>query len=118
MEDKKGKLLRESIEYSVKIIHLYDGINRLGFMKNQLARAATSIGANVHEAEYAESPEDFVHKLKIALKEYHESEYWLMVLGRCVPELADEVERLRKDAGAIRYMLIASIRTRLRNLRA
>lgn len=73
---------------------------------------------SVHEAEYAESPEDFVHKLKIALKECHESEYWLMVLGRCVPELADEVERLRKDAGAIRYMLIASIRTRLRNLRA
>ena len=73
---------------------------------------------SVHETEYAESPEDFVHKLKIALKECHESEYWLMVLGRCVPELADEVERLRKDAGAIRYMLIASIRTRLRNLRA
>ena len=110
-EQKKGKLIRLSIAFSVKVIALHDRINQKGFLKNQLARAATAIGANIHEADYAESRSDFIHKLKIALKECHESEYWLMVLAESCPELAEEAHMLRHDAGGIRYMLIASINT-------
>lgn len=44
---------------------------------NQLSRSATSIGANVAEAQSSESASDFIHKMKIAQKEAHETEYWL-----------------------------------------
>ncbi|MCB0410210.1 MAG: four helix bundle protein, partial [Flavobacteriales bacterium] len=44
---------------------------------NQILRSGTSIGANVKEAQNAESKKDFIHKLKIALKEADELEYWL-----------------------------------------
>ena len=106
---KDGKLLRASMQFSIQILHLHDKIDRLSFMKNQMARAATAIGANIHEAEYAESAHDFVHKLKIALKECHETEYWLKILGSAFPNLFNEAELLRGAAGRIRCMLIASI---------
>ena len=113
---KAGKLLRSSVSLSVNMVNLYDRIEKKSYLKNQLARAATAIGANIHEASYAESDEDFIHKLRIALKECHETEYWLTVLNECIPQLAEETHILRKDAGAIRNMLISSINTRLISL--
>ena len=113
---KEGKLLRTSISLSVSIVNLYDRIEKKSYLKNQLARAATAIGANIHEATYAESGDDFIHKLRIALKECHETEYWLTVLNECVPQLSEETYAIRKNAGAIRYMLISSINTRLASL--
>ena len=113
---KEGKLIRTSISLSVSIINLYDRIEKKSYLKNQLARAATAIGANIHEATYAESGDDFIHKLRIALKECHETEYWLTVLNECVPQLSEETYDIRKNAGAIRYMLISSINTRLTSL--
>ena len=108
---EKGKIKRAALELSAKLVHLYDNIERKGFLKNQLARAGTSIGANVHEAEYAESKVDFIHKLKIALKECNETEYWLQVLATTCPNLTQISQELRYDAGVIRRMLIASIKT-------
>ena len=99
------------IEFSIKLVTLYDGIERKAFLKQQLARAGTSIGANVHEAEYAESPGDFIHKLKIALKECNETQYWLEILEVTCPELTQSVQHLHHEAGSIRRMLIASINT-------
>ncbi len=110
---KKGKLLRTSISLSVSIVHLYDHIEKKSYLKNQLARAATAIGANIHEATYAESSDDFIHKLRIALKECHETEYWLTILSESMPHLAEDAQLLRKKAGEIRFMLISSIKTRL-----
>ena len=46
---------------------------------NQLLKCSTSIGANVHEAQNAESKNDFIHKFKIAAKEVEETKYWLML---------------------------------------
>ena len=46
-------------------------------MTDQLARAGTSVGANIHEAQYAQSKKDFIAKLEIALKESNETSYWL-----------------------------------------
>jgi four helix bundle protein len=46
---------------------------------NQLLRSGTSIGANIREAQNAESKQDFIHKLKIAAKEADETEYWLLL---------------------------------------
>ena len=47
-----------------------------GALVNQLLRAGTSVGANIHEAQYAQGTKDFISKFEIALKECNESEYW------------------------------------------
>lgn len=49
-------------------------------MTDQLARAGTSVGANIHEAQYAQSKKDFIAKLEIALKESNETSYWLKLM--------------------------------------
>ena len=83
---------------------------------NQLLRSATSIGANLHEAHYAQGKKDFVSKLEIAQKECFESEYWLELLYEtdCIPE--ETYHSLQNDCGAIRRMLIASLKTVKSNL--
>lgn len=78
---------------------------------NQLLRSATSVGANLHEAQYAQGPKDFVSKLEIALKECFETEYWLELLfeTNCMPK--DKYDLLLNNCGVIRKMLISSIKT-------
>lgn len=78
---------------------------------NQLLRSATSIGANLHEAQYAQSSNDFISKLEIAQKECYETEYWLQLLFEtdCMSE--DAYKSLHNDCGAIRRMLISSLKT-------
>ncbi len=78
---------------------------------NQLLRSATSIGANLHEAQYAQSSNDFISKLEIAQKECYETEYWLQLLfeTNCMGE--DVYKSLHNDCGAIRRMLISSLKT-------
>ncbi len=80
-------------------------------LANQLMRAGTSIGANLHEAQYAQGTKDFISKFEIALKECHETEYWLELLFEVgsIPE--GRYKSLRNDCGTIRRMLIASINT-------
>ncbi|MBP3371260.1 MAG: four helix bundle protein, partial [Clostridia bacterium] len=55
---------------------------------NQIIRSATSIGANLHEAQYAQGKKDFISKLEIAQKECFETEYWLELLFEtdCIPQ--------------------------------
>ena len=78
---------------------------------NQLLRSATSIGANLHEAQYAQSTKDFVSKFEISLKECYETEYWLELLFEtgCFSEA--KYKKLHNDCGAMRRMLIASLKT-------
>ena len=78
---------------------------------NQMLRSATSIGANIHEAQYAQGTKDFISKLEIAQKECYETEYWLELLfeTECIPE--DKYKKLHNDCGAIRRMLISSLKT-------
>lgn len=78
---------------------------------NQLLRSATSIGANLHEAQYTQGTKDFISKLKIAQKECYETEYWLELLfeTNCMSE--GDYKPLQNDCGAIRRMLISSLKT-------
>ena len=78
---------------------------------NQLLRSATSIGANLHEAQYAQGTKDFISKLEIAQKECFETEYWLDILFEtgCIKEAT--YRSIQNDCGAIRRMLIASLKT-------
>ena len=80
-------------------------------MTGQVSRSGTSIGANIHEANYAHSKNDFIAKFQIALKECYETEYWLELLFET--KAIDEAicKDFLQKAGAIRRMLIASINT-------
>lgn len=78
---------------------------------NQLLRSGTSIGANIHEAQYAQGVKDFISKLEIAQKECYETEYWLELLFEtdCIEE--NTYKSMRNDCGALRRMLISSLNT-------
>ena len=113
--------VQKSFDFAVRIVNVYKYLNaeyKEYVLSKQLLRSGTSIGANIHEADYAESPTDFIHKLKIALKECHETEYWLHVLAATCPELAEQAKELRRESGSIRRMLISSIRTCQNNIEA
>ncbi len=83
--------------------------------KQQLERSATSIEANIHEANYAHSRADFIAKMQIALKECFETEYWLSLFLKA--ELADQetVKPIYDQCGTIRRMLVASVNTAKNN---
>ena len=78
----ENKLLSLSFEFAVVIVKLVDGVTapKSSYMLDQLARAGTSVGANIHEAQYAHGKKDFVAKLEIALKEANETSYWLKLM--------------------------------------
>ncbi|MBQ8731217.1 MAG: four helix bundle protein [Oscillospiraceae bacterium] len=78
---------------------------------NQLERSATSIGANIHEANYAHGKPDFIAKLQIALKECYETEYWIELFVKSEILNRDVATNLYNQCGTIRRILIASINT-------
>ena len=84
MEKTSNKLVDLSVAFAVEILSLvkYLKEQRETIICNQIGRAGTSIGANIHEAQYAHGKADFVSKLQIALKEANETSYWLLLLGK------------------------------------
>lgn len=100
-----------AIELVVELTGLCDTIKGRSVFTNQLLRSCSSIGANAHEAKYAQSKADFVNKMEIALKECYETEYWLEVLNK-IHEIDDLTYKIYKEkCGTIRRKLIASITT-------
>ena len=84
---------------------------------NQLLRSGTSIGANIHEAQYAQSKKDFVAKLEIALKESNETSYWLKLMFETKRIDNATYQHSEKLCGNIRRLLIASCRTAKENVK-
>ncbi len=78
---QNNPILKETFEFSISIVEYTELLqeNRKFAISNQIIRSGTSIGANVKEAQNAESKADFIHKMKIALKEADETEYWLFL---------------------------------------
>ncbi len=107
----ESKLRNLSTDFAVKIIKLCDAINGHYTLKNQLERSATSIGANIHEANYAHSRADFIAKLQISLKECYETEYWLELFVKSEIIDREVVRELYNQCGTIRRILVASINT-------
>lgn len=105
-----------AVELTVEMVEVCDKIHGRAVFTNQLLRACSSIGANSHEAKYAQSNADFVSKLEIALKECYETEYWLEVLFK-IGSIDEKTYRgLGSKCGTIRKKLIASITTVKRKL--
>jgi four helix bundle protein len=114
----ENKLVEQSMEFSVDIIKL---VRRLKadhehIISNQIGRSGTSIGANIHEAQYAQGKKDFVSKLEIALKEASETGYWLELLNRTGYIAHDEYKRLSSKCAGLRILLIASCKTVKENM--
>lgn len=107
-----GSKLRDlAMEFSVEILKLCDGIKGHTSIVNQMERSGTSVGANIHEANYAQSKLDFIAKLQIALKECYETEYWQELFVRAGLIERENAKRIYHNCGTIRRMLIASINT-------
>ncbi len=108
---RENKLADLSMEFAVKALEYADNITGHYSLKNQFERASTSIGANIREANYAQSRLDFISKLQIALKECYETEYWLELFVKAKISPKEETTELLHSCGEIRRMLVASITT-------
>lgn len=82
-----------------------------GVLINQLLKSGTSVGANIHEAQYAQGRKDFISKLEIALKECNESEYWLGLLFEVGNISKEEFDTHHKACIEFRRMLVSSVTT-------
>lgn len=110
----ESPLRDKSKEFAKQIVLLCRDIKstyRESVLTNQLLRSGTSIGANLHEAQYAQGTKDFISKLEIAQKECYESEYWLELLFETGYIPAEQYQFLQNSCGTIRRMLISSINT-------
>lgn len=108
---EKNQLREDSITFAIAVSDICDIIKGCSVFTNQLLRASSSIGANIHEAKYAQSRADFINKLEIALKESSETDYWLELLFRKNKLSDEQYKMLRNQCGSIRRRLIASITT-------
>ena len=113
MDNKTIKEL--AIELTVEITSVCDNIRGRSVYVNQLMKSCSSIGANSHEAKYAQSRADFINKMEIALKETYETEYWLEILYKVNSLDCDIYKQLYNKCGTIRRKLIASITTAKNN---
>ncbi len=101
--DKENVIVAKTLQFSLQIIAFCELLEekRKYVISNQLLKSATSVGANVREAQNAESKADFIHKMKVAAKEADETEYWL-ILCQLAPnypnceQLLDEVNQIMK----------------------
>ena len=111
---KENILIDKSIIFASRIVKLHDFLikNKKGLpIAKQIIRSGTSIGANINEANYGQSPADFIAKMHIALKETAETEYWIKLLF--MSEYIDEKmhNSLLEDCLEIKRILISSINT-------
>ena len=113
--DNKNQLREDAIEFAIQISDLCDEIKGCSVYVNQIVRSSSSIGANIHEAKYAQSKADFINKLEISLKECSETEYWLELIFRKGKMPEPTYKDLRNKCGSIRRRLIASITTAKEN---
>ncbi len=103
------------MDFSVAVLNAVDSLKGHYALVNQIERSATSIGANIHEANYAQSKADFISKLQIALKETYETEYWLELFQKAGFLNEVTTKALLNQCGTIRRLLIASVNTAKNN---
>ena len=107
-------LRNKSKEFSKNIVFLCRKMKQShveNTLINQLLRSGTSIGANIHEAQYAQGTKDFISKLEIALKECNESEYWLELIYETNGISKEEFSFFQKHCIDLRRMLVSSVTT-------
>ena len=116
---KENKLVELSMEFSVDIINLVNFLKSKHetIISNQIGRSGTSVGANIHEAQYAQGKKDFISKFEIALKEANETRYWLELLYRTKYIDEQTFNTLSSKCASLRIMLITSCKTAKENMK-
>ena len=110
---KESVLKTKSYQFALEIISTYKELTlkKEYILSKQLLRSGTSIGANIREANNAQSKADFIHKLSISLKESDETDYWLDLL-KDSSFITKEIHlKLNFQNREINRMLISSIKT-------
>ncbi len=113
-----GVLEEKTYLFALRIIKAYKYLTNKNVyvLSKQLLRSGSSIGANCREATYAQSKQDFISKLSIALKETNETIYWLELLHDSDIISDDSFESIHKDALEILKLLISIIKTTKSNI--
>lgn len=109
-----NQLVTLSKAFAVEIIDVCEKIRekrKFFSIVDQLLRSGTSIGANVHEANYASSKADFINKFQIALKECYETDYWLEIFHESHVISDEQYKESAVQCSKIRKLLVASIKT-------
>lgn len=104
----------KSYQFAINIVNLVKNSQndwRIKSLFDQMLRSGTSISANIHESEFAQSPADFVAKLSISLKEANETIYWLQLLDDTNSINKESAQSYIKDCREIVALLVASIKT-------
>lgn len=110
----KNCIEEKSFDFAVRIVNVYKHLCRSkseNVLSKQLLRSGTSIGANVSEAQKAQSKADFVAKMNIALKEANESYYWIKLLYRTDYLSEAEFKSLESDVDEIVRLLVSICKT-------
>ena len=113
-KEDNNSIQQKSFKFALRIVKLRRFLHQKHkeyTLSEQILRSGTSIGANVSEAEYAQSKADFINKMSVALKEANETLYWLMLLSR--GEYLDDQQfaSLHNDCKEILSMLHAIVKT-------
>ena len=111
-ESRAGRLAERTVDYGLAVMEYCESLPRTAagrHVGDQLLRSATSVAANYAEASEAESTADFVHKMKVAMKELKESRVWLVFASRLAP--CEAVESLRAESRELLLMVGRSINT-------
>ena len=114
IEGKENKVLELATKFAVRIVKFYKHFSnekKEFVLSKQLLRSGTSVGANIFEAQDAQSKADFGSKMNIALKEANESYYWIKLLHESDYISKAEYDSLQKDILEIRNILSAIVKT-------
>ena len=115
--DKENIIVTKTFNFALEIIDFSEMLftEKRFSLANQIFKAGTSVGANVREAQNAESKADFIHKLGIAQKECDETTYWLELLKETDYLTDKEFESINSEATELLKMIRSAIITSKKN---
>lgn len=112
MENKENIIVTLTFNFALEIIKYCEGLqeSKKFAIANQLLKSGTSIGANIREAQNAESKADFIHKFKISAKEIEETIYWLELckFSDNYPKVDDLIEQVNNISRIVNKIIITS----------
>jgi len=114
--ERQNLIVEKSFQFSVRIVNLYKHLvkeHKEYVLSKQLLRSGTSIGANVNEAQAAQSRADFIAKMSIASKEARETQYWIKLLIKTNYLNIDEsfVKSLHEQSSELSKLLTSIVKT-------
>lgn len=112
MEEKENVIVSMTFMFALEIVKYCETLqeNKKFVIANQLLKSGTSIGANIREAQNAESKADFIHKFKISAKEIEETIYWLELckFSENYPNVDEMIEQINNISRIVNKIIITS----------